>query len=158
VLLSCGDWLDVNTDEDNPNNVSATENNRLPWIQYYYIYAWGTANTRASAIDQMVVGTSRTGTIGRQALWNPSSGVSTTVYQNWFVGAAANIPDLITKAQADGAYHYVGAALVIKSMGYIMMADLYGEMPYTDAVTTSLSTPNYDTGDGDLQWLLGRPR
>ncbi|MCI1719718.1 MAG: SusD/RagB family nutrient-binding outer membrane lipoprotein [Bacteroidales bacterium] len=145
-VTSCGDWLDVNTDEDNPNNVSATENNRLPWIQYYYIYAWGTANTRASAIDQMVVGTSRTGTIGRQALWNPSSGVSTTVYQNWFVGAAANIPDLITKAQADGAYHYVGAALVIKSMGYIMMADLYGEMPYTDAVTTSLS-PKYDTGD-----------
>ena len=52
------------------------------------------------------------------------------MYQTWFVGAAANIPDIINRAQEEGAYHYEAAALVIKSMGYMMMADLYGEMPY----------------------------
>lgn len=150
-VTSCENWLDVNTDPDSPTNTVATVQNRLPWIQYYYMYAWGTANTRTNSAAQMIVGTSRTGTVGRQALWNPSSGVATTVYQNWFTGAASNIPDLITKAEAEGATHYIGAALVIKCMGYIMMADLYGEMPYTEAVSAigenGIVAPKLDNGD-----------
>ncbi|MBP3344537.1 MAG: SusD/RagB family nutrient-binding outer membrane lipoprotein [Bacteroidales bacterium] len=150
-ITSCENWLDVNTDPDSPTNTVATVENRLPWIQYYYMYAWGTANTRANAAAQMITATSRTGTIGRQSLWNPTSGVSTTVYQNWFTGAASNIPDLITKAEAEGATHYVAAALVLKSMGYIMMADLYGEMPYTQAVSAiganGILAPELDNGD-----------
>lgn len=148
---SCENWLDVNTNPDSPSNVVATVENRLPWIQYYYMYAWGTANTRTNSAAQMIVGTSRTGTVGRQALWNPSSGVATTVYQNWFTGAASNIPDIITKAEAEGATHYIGAALVLKAMGYIMMADLYGEMPYTQAVSAigenGILAPELDNGD-----------
>ena len=79
TTVTCGEWLNVNTDPDSPSNQSATEEVRLPWIQYYYSYAWGTANTRASAIAQVVMGTSRTATVGEQALWNPDTGVSTTV-------------------------------------------------------------------------------
>ncbi len=150
-ITSCENWLDVNTDPDSPTNTIATVDNRLPWMQYYYMYAWGTANTRCSAASQIVTGTSRTGTIGRQSLWNPTNGVSTTVYQNWFCGAAANIPDIITKAEAEGATHYIAAALVLKSMGFIMMADLYGEMPYTQALSAigqnGIVAPELDNGD-----------
>lgn len=145
-VSSCSNWLNVNTDPDSPSNQSATEEVRLPWIQYYYSYAWGTANTRASAIAQVVMGTSRTATVGEQALWNPDTGVSTTVYQNWFLGAACNVPDLIAKAEEHGATHYKAAALVVKAMGSIMMADLYGEMPYTYAVGEDF-TPSYDNGE-----------
>ncbi|MBQ7774097.1 MAG: SusD/RagB family nutrient-binding outer membrane lipoprotein [Bacteroidales bacterium] len=150
-VTSCENWLDVNTDPDSPTNTVVTVENRLPWMQYYYMYAWGTANTRANSAAQMITGTSRTGTIGRQSLWNPTNGVSTTVYQNWFCGAAANIPDLITKAEAEGATHYIAAALIIKSMGFIMMADLYGEMPYTQALSAigqnGIVAPELDNGD-----------
>ena len=143
---SCENWLDVNTDPDSPNSLSATVEIRLPWIQYYYAYAYGCASVRTNASTQMITSTSRTGTIGRLAHWNPNEGPSTTPYQNWFVGAAVNIPDIIEKSAETGATHYEAAALVIKSMGYVMMADLYGEMPYTSAVTAE-SAPSYDTGD-----------
>ena len=143
---SCENWLDVNTDPDSPNSLSATVEIRLPWIQYYYAYAYGCASVRTNASTQMITSTSRTGTIGRLAHWNPDTGPSTTPYQNWFVGAAVNIPDIIEKSAETGATHYEAAALVIKSMGYVMMADLYGEMPYTSAVTAE-SAPSYDTGD-----------
>ena len=143
---SCENWLDVNTDPDSPNSLSATVEIRLPWIQYYYAYAYGCASVRTNASTQMITSTSRTGTIGRLAHWNPNTGPSTTPYQNWFVGAAVNIPDIIEKSAETGATHYEAAALVIKSMGYVMMADLYGEMPYTSAVTAE-SAPSYDTGD-----------
>ena len=145
-LSSCAQWLDVNTDPDSPSNKSATVYNRLPWIQYYYMYGWGTANTRTSAITQMVTTASRTAAIGLQANWNPAQGIATTVYQNFFLGAACNIPDLLEKAEAEGAYHYMGAALALKSMGFILMVDLYGEMPYTDAVGANYA-PFYDNGD-----------
>ena len=143
---SCENWLDVNTDPDSPNSLSATVEIRLPWIQYYYAYAYGCASVRTNASTQMITSTSRTGTIGRLAHWNPNTDPSTTPYQNWFVGAAVNIPDIIEKSAETGATHYEAAALVIKSMGYVMMADLYGEMPYTSAVTAE-SAPSYDTGD-----------
>ena len=145
-LSSCAEWLDVNTDPDSPSNKSATADNRLPWIQYYYMYGWGTANTRTSAIVQMVTTASRTAAIGLQANWNPAQGIATTVYQNFFLGAACNVPDLIEKAEKEGAYHYIGAALTVKAMGFIMMVDLYGEMPYTDAVGANYA-PYYDNGD-----------
>ena len=145
-LSSCAQWLDVNTDPDSPSNKSATVENRLPWIQYYYMYGWGTANTRTSAIVQMVTTASRTAAIGLQANWNPAQGIATTVYQNFFLGAACNVPDLIEKAEKEGAYHYIGAALTVKAMGFIMMVDLYGEMPYTDAVGANYA-PYYDNGD-----------
>ncbi len=145
-LSSCENWLDVNTNPDNPNNESATVEIRLPWIQYFYMYAWGSASVRTSAGAQMITNTSRTNNITRNALWNPSQSMATTPYQNWFVGAANNIPDLITKAQKTGAIHYEAAALVVKSMGYIMLADLYGEIPYTYACTEDFS-PAFDRGD-----------
>ena len=138
--------MDVNTNPDNPNNLSATVDVRLPWIQYYYMYAWGTTNARINGAAQIITGTSRTGTVGRLSLWNPYQTASVTMYQNWFVGAAANIPDIINRAQEEGAYHYEAAALVIKSMGYMMMADLFGEIPYTEAVTEDFS-PAFSTGE-----------
>lgn len=146
VTTSCENWLDVNTNPDSPNNFSASVDVRLPWIQYYYTYAWGTANGRMNGASQIITGTSRTGTIGRISLWNPYQTASATVYQCWFVGAASNIPDLINKATEVGAHHYEAAALVIKSMGYMLMADLYGEMPYESAITSDFS-PTFSTGE-----------
>ena len=146
TMSSCKDWLDVNTDPDNPSNKSATVYNRLPWIQYYYMYAWGTANTRGNAIAQMITNTGRGNALNLQANWNPAQGISTTVYQNWFLGAACNIPDMIEKANADNSPHYEAAGRVVRAMGFIMMCDFYGEMPYTYAVTADF-TPSYDNGD-----------
>ncbi len=143
---SCEKWLDVNVDPDNPNDLSATPEIRLPWIQHYYMYAWGTANMRTNTIAGILTQTSATNANGRLAAWNPLQSSCTTIYQNWFLGAAVNLNPLIDKAEAAGAYHYIGAAYCIKAMGFMMMADIYGEMPYTEAMTGKYN-PVYDQGD-----------
>lgn len=144
---SCENWLDVNTNPNSPNNESATVDIRLPWIQYYYSYAYGSASVRGTAFAHVISHTTRTnGAIANSARWDQSVSPSTTPYQNWFIGAACNIPDLINKAEKEGSYHYIGVAHIIKAMGSIMMADLYGEMPYTEAVGPSFA-PAYDNGD-----------
>ncbi len=147
ALSSCKDWLDVNENPDSPTNDIAKVETRLPWIQHYYSYGYGTASTRAALISGTIV--CRTGGSANNinlAAWNPTNGSSTTPYQYWFVGAAANLNDLITKARQEQSWHYIGAAFTIKAMGFILMADWYGEIPYTEALGESLN-PVYDNGE-----------
>jgi hypothetical protein len=145
-LSSCEDWLDVNVDPDNPNDKSATPEIRLPWIQHYYMYAWGTANTRTSFIGGILTYTASTSASSLLCAWNPVQGSCTTIYQNWFLGAAVNLSPLIAKAEETGAYHYIGAAYCMRAMGFMMMLDIHGEMPYTEAMTGKYN-PVYDKGE-----------
>ncbi len=145
TLTSCQQWLNVNVNPDVPNNESATVDLRLPWIEYYYLYSWGVASVRSSYVNGTITANSTTTANGMLAAWNPVATSVTTPYQNWFIGAACNIPDLISKATAEQAWDYVGAAYTIRAMGYMLMTDWYGDMPYNDAVSTSI-TPAYDSG------------
>ena len=150
---SCKDWLDVNTNPNSPNSESATIELRLPWVQYYYAYSWAVASVRSNATTQIITTTNTNlgqfdgnNHISKLANWDPHQDVNLTPYQHWFVGAASNIPDLITKSQENGSTHYEAAALVIKSMGFIMMVDLMGDIPYTQALTADVS-PTPDKGE-----------
>lgn len=152
-VTSCKDWLDINTNPNSTNSESATIELRLPWIQYYYAYAWGVTGVRTNAITQIITETTNNlgqfdynNHISKLAKWDPHQDVNLTPYQHWFVGAACNIPDLINKAQEDGANHYEAAALVIKSMGFIMMTDCFSEIPYTNALGPDVS-PTPDKGE-----------
>ncbi len=143
---SCDKWLDVNTNPDTPNNQSASVEIRLPWIQHYYMYAYGSASVRTTAVAQVITGRQSGNHMLGMATWDPWQDNNITPYQQWFVGAANNIPDMITKAQETGATHYEAATLVLKSMGYIMMVDLFSEIPYFNAIGPDFS-PSHDTGD-----------
>lgn len=146
-LTSCEKWLDVNVDPDNPNDKSATVNIRLPWIQHYYMYAVGVANMRTSTINGILTQVySSTAANSLLAAWNPAQSSCTTIYQNWFLGAAVNIQPLIDKAMETGSYHYIGAAYCVKAMGFMLMLDIHGEMPYTEALTGKYN-PAYDNGE-----------
>ncbi len=145
-FTSCNKWLDVNVDPDNPTDKSATPVNRLPWIQHYYGYAHGTANMRTSTIAGILTQSSATAANGLLAAWNPAQSSATTIYQNWFLGAGVNIGPMIEMAEKNGSYHYMAAGYAMKAMGFLMMLDLHGEMPYTEAMGSKYN-PSYDQGD-----------
>ena len=144
-ITSCGEWLDINVDPNSPSNTAAPVDQRLPFIQHHYMYGWAAASIRSANICGLVTHNTLTAAVGYSAGWNPAQGVSTTPYQHWFVCAAANLPDLLAKAEAEEAWHYMGAAHTIRAMGFMLMLDWYGEMPYAEAVTEVL-TPKYDDG------------
>jgi len=146
ILSSCKDtWLDINEDPNTPSNTVASVKGRLAWVQHHYLYAQGTAGVRAATVTQQVTFISSTAQQSMSAGWNPIAGMSTTPYQWWFVTAAANLEDLEAKAEKEEAYHYIGAARAIRAMGYMLMTDWYGEMPYTEAVSSAI-TPKFDDG------------
>lgn len=138
-------WLDINEDPNNPSNTVASVDSRLAWIQHHYLYAQMSAGTRASYVTQQLTYINSTAANSVLAGWNPVSGTVTLPYQWFFVVAAANFKDLEDKAIAEQAWHYVGAVKAIKAMGFMLMTDWYGEMPYTEALSEKV-TPKFDDG------------
>lgn len=143
-LTSCKKWLDVNTDIDNPNNKSVLLENRLPWIQHFYMYSAGVTNFRTAA-QAGVYYSNSANTNSVTTTWKPAAGLTTTPYQTFFVTVASNLKDMYDSAKEKGAYHYMAASNVFHALGFMQMLDLYGEMPYTDA-TYGNPSPKYDKG------------
>jgi len=145
ALASCSEWLDVNVDPENPSSESALFQNRLAHIEFYT----NSANQFAAWRTSMSMGDwtryFNGGNYWHMSYWYPVSGAVTTAYQWWFVGAACNIGDMYDKAYAAEAWHYCGVAKVIRAYGFMLMTDLHGEMPYTDALSEN-ATPVYDNG------------
>lgn len=146
TMASCNDWLDVNDNPNAPALQKVSYSTQLPWIQYHLAYATGAHGYRSQFICQLFTATSRTHRDGCSAMWEATTSLSTTPYQQFFVGAGPNLIDMYDKAMAANAYHYAGAAKLLKSYGFLLMADMYGEMPYTEANAAS-AHPKYDDGE-----------
>ena len=140
---SCKKWLDVNTDPDNPNNSTVLIQNRLPWIQHFYQYTSGVANFRTAAQAGVYYSNSSSGN-PLSTTWAAHSG-NTTPYQTFFIEVASNLNDLYDGAKKQNANHYMAAANVFHALGFMQMLDLYGEMPYTQAIA-SIANPAFDDG------------
>jgi tetratricopeptide (TPR) repeat protein len=144
-LTSCNDWLDVNVDPDSPSAESTTYDQRLAHIEFYtnsglQFGAWRTTMSMGDWTRN-----NGGGNYWHVSYWYPVDGQVTTVYQWWFVGAYANVPDMIAKAEAAENWQFAGAGYLIKAYGFMAMTDLHGEMPYTQAGAEP-ATPEYDTG------------
>ena len=144
-LVSCSEWLDVNTDPENPTLESAEYQLELAHCQFYTNSAQQFANWRSSMAMGDWTRYNGGGTYWNMSFWYPTSGITTTPYQWFLVGAGATVKDMYAKAMAAGNWHYAGAAKLLYAYGYMLMTDLYGEMPYTEGLGES-ATPVYDTG------------
>ncbi|MBE7170341.1 MAG: SusD/RagB family nutrient-binding outer membrane lipoprotein [Williamsia sp.] len=140
---SCKKWLDKNVDPNNPNNASVAVQNRLPWIEHFYQYTSGVTNFRTSTAAGVYYSNSAAAN-ALSTTWIATTG-NTTPYQTWFVEVASNLNDLYNTAQQQGAYHYMAAADVFHALGFMQMLDVYGEMPYTQALAGNPS-PAFSDG------------
>ncbi|WP_300700678.1 SusD/RagB family nutrient-binding outer membrane lipoprotein [Bacteroides sp.] len=144
-ISSCTDYLDINNNPDNPNSTIPSAALRLRAIQANFVDAYESSGTRGCWITGNIVKTSGTAYNDYIVKWRPATASCTWPYQSWFIYTASNIPDLLAKAEAEEAWHYVGAAQLIHAWGFMTMLDLYGEMAYTEALTANI-TPKYDDG------------
>lgn len=144
ALSSCSEWLDVNKNPNTPSSTDLEYHKRLPWMQFYmnHIYFITGGNTayycgnfyRSNARD------------GGAAKWDLSSSTRASNAQQWFyTQVGGNCNDLYNQAMEAGAYHYAGAAKFFRAYGFMMLTDLFGEVPYTDAFGDNPS-PVYDNG------------
>lgn len=145
TMTSCNDWLDINNNPNTPSDQSAQYYQNLSHAQFYTNSAYMFASFRTMMAMGDYTRSTRTDAYGGASAWLPAIGWVTTPYQWFFVGAGSNLQGMYDKAMAAEAYHYAGAACFLKAYGFMLMTDLYGEMPFTEALGES-AMPKYDTG------------
>ncbi len=162
LTTSCKDFLDVNTNPNAPQSVSA--NLYLPpmvhWMvtapQYdgrfvgRYTQEWFLAgapspNTTLSTWDRM----------GYDAGSDNGAEQWRDVY--WSLGQ--NLVDMINKAEAEKRWDVAGVGYFMKAWGWQVLTDLHGEIIVKEAIDPTRSTFDYDTQDfvyGEVQRLLAQ--
>ncbi|MCC8186350.1 MAG: SusD/RagB family nutrient-binding outer membrane lipoprotein [Bacteroides sp.] len=145
-LGSCSDYLDINDNPNNPNSKVPSASLRLRSLLTNFCTAYELSGIRTCWITGNMAKTSASADNDKLIKWDPNSGSYTAPYQYWFVYTAANLPDLFEKAEETEAWYYLGAGQIIHAWGFMTMLDLYGEMPYTDALGENI-TPKFDDGE-----------
>lgn len=143
---ACSDYLDINDDPDTPNNTVPLPSLRLRSILTQFVDCYDSSGTRGSWITGNITKINGTTYNDYIIKWRPDIASTTWPYQAWFVYTAANLPDLFDKCEELGAWHYLGVGQLIHAWGFMIMTDLYGEMPYTEALGTNI-TPKFDDGE-----------
>ena len=153
LASSCDKWLDINDDPNTPTAASAKYYNRLPFCQFYLEHAWEIPGSNAAYYSQMLA--SRHNQTAGAMNWNMGAANRGNNAQQWFfVPCASNLQDMYDKAMEAGAYHYAGAAKFMRAFGFMEMVDLFGEIPYEEALGASVA-PKYNTGDEVFMGCIG---
>ena len=145
TFSSCNEWLDVNTDPENPTLEAAQYQLELAHCEFYTNSATQFAAWRTGMAMGDWTRYNGGGNYWHVSYWYPVDGQVTTPYQWFFVGAGPTLKDMYDKAMEAENWHYAGVAQVLLAYGFMLMTDLYGEMPYDDALSEN-ALPVYSTG------------
>ncbi len=147
VILSggCSNWLDVNTNPNGPQSVSAIL--YLPPMLHWlvtspqfdgrfvgrYTQQWTLPGTSLSTWDRMG--------------YDPASDNGAQQWRDVYWSLGQNLIDMNAKAQAEQRWDLLGVGLVLKAWGWQVLTDLHGEIIIKEAFDESRTTFDYDTQD-----------
>ncbi|MCC7055279.1 MAG: RagB/SusD family nutrient uptake outer membrane protein [Gemmatimonadaceae bacterium] len=156
VTAGCKDFLDVNTNPNGPQVVSANLY-LAPMLHWFvtspqldarfvgrYTQQWSLPGTSLSTWDRMG--------------YDPSSDNGAQQWRDVYWSLGQNLVDMNTKAEAEQRWDLLGVGQVLKAWGWQVTTDLHGEIIVKEAIDQSKFVFNYDTQEfayQEIQRLLG---
>jgi hypothetical protein len=142
---SCQDFLDVNTNPNAPQQVSA--NLYLPPMVHWmvtspqfdgrfvgrYTQQWTLPGTSLSTWDRMG--------------YDPGSDNGAQQWRDVYWSLGQNLVDMNAKATAEQRWDLLGVGLILKAWGWQALTDLHGDIIVKEAIDQSRFFFNYDTQD-----------
>ena len=143
AFTACSDWLDVNTNPNGPQSVSA--NLYLPpmlhWMatapQYdgrfvgRYTQQWTLPGTALSTWDRMG--------------YDPGSDNGGEQWRDVYWSFGQNLVDMTNKAQAEQRWDLLGVGQILKGWGWMVLTDLHGPIIIKEAFDQTRTTFDYDS-------------
>ncbi|MFY0608037.1 MAG: SusD/RagB family nutrient-binding outer membrane lipoprotein [Cyclobacteriaceae bacterium] len=145
TVSSCDDYLDINED---PNFASdATNLQMLPAAQSSYALALSSMIERAcGTVVQHYIN-------GRFSNWGFNGASYDNQWADLYAGALADLEVVIAQAEASGDAHFAGVAKIQKAYIYSVLVDLFGDVPFSQAVGDNFN-PSVDSGADIYPQLL----
>ena len=145
VALSagCEDFLDVNTNPNAPQVVSANLYlaPMLHWMvtspQFdgrfigKYTQEWYAVSTSLTTWDRMG--------------YDPSSDNGAQQWRDVYWSLGQNLVDMMTKAEAEERWDLLGVGHLLKAWGWLVLTDMHGEIIVKEAINQNTFSFNYDT-------------
>ena len=143
AFAACSDWLDVNTNPNGPQSVSA--NLYLPpmlhWMatapQYdgrfvgRYTQEWTLPGTVLSTWDRMG--------------YDPGSDNGAEQWRDVYWSFGQNLVDMNRKAEAEQRWDLLGVGEILKGWGWMVLTDLHGPIIIKEAFDQTRTTFDYDS-------------
>ncbi|MBP7549705.1 MAG: SusD/RagB family nutrient-binding outer membrane lipoprotein [Gemmatimonadaceae bacterium] len=142
VATSCDEFLDVNTNPNGPETVSANMylSPMLHWLATSpafegrfmgrYTQQWMLTSTVLTTWDRMG--------------YDPSSDNGAQQWRDVYWSFGQNLVDMIEISEAEERWDLLGVGLVLKAWGWQVLTDLHGEIIIREAIDASKFSFNYD--------------
>ncbi|HEX8330169.1 MAG TPA: SusD/RagB family nutrient-binding outer membrane lipoprotein [Hymenobacter sp.] len=128
---ACKDFLDVNTDPNNP--LVAAPSNLLPSTAITTAFANGNEINRiTSLLVQHVAGTGTQS--APQDVYNIRGGLDNQWQGELYAGALQNSQSMIEAANRVTSPSYAGIGKLLKAYNFAVTTDLWGDIPYSEAL------------------------
>ncbi len=158
VTPSCRQFLDVNTNPNAPQTVTA--NLYLPPMIHWMFTAPqydGRFIGRLTQQWMLANGQSALSTWDRMG-YDPSSDNGAEQWRDVYWSLGQNLVDMMTKAEAEQRWDLLGVGQIMKAWGWQVLTDMHGEIIVKQAIDASRFSFDYDTQEyayGEIQRLLG---
>ncbi|MDX2247754.1 MAG: SusD/RagB family nutrient-binding outer membrane lipoprotein [Bacteroidia bacterium] len=146
ILSGCSGFLDINVDPNNPTD--SPVNLLLPSAEVSLGGYFGMASTGLSHIPTLYMHQ-----YVERGVDKNDYGVQGTNFEievPWAGLYSATLSDLsqiITKGKDDGNLVYAGIAQILQAYTYSLMVDIWGDIPYSEAIKgTAVIFPKFDNG------------
>ena len=148
LSAGCSDYLDVNTNPNAPQDVSANLYlaPMLHWMvtspQFdgrhvgHYAQEWVSTSTALSPAS----------TWGRMG-YDPASDNGAQEWRDVYWSLGQNLIDMNAKATAEERWDLLGVGLILKAWGWQVLTDLHGEVVIKEAIDPLRTEFDYDTQD-----------
>ncbi|MFN7115467.1 MAG: SusD/RagB family nutrient-binding outer membrane lipoprotein [Saprospiraceae bacterium] len=127
VMSSCGDMFDLDINVD-PNNPTQASNNLLLTQSQYTLL-----NNLAGGVNNNQMGFM--GILASGDNWNLGQSSYNDFWSNMYTGPLKDIDGLIAaNSSQTGSPQYLGIAQLLKAYAYATLVDLFGDVPFSEAV------------------------
>ena len=152
VPAACSDYLDVNTNPNGPEVVSA--NLYLPPMLHWmvtspqfdarfigrYAQEWTLPGTSLSTWDRMG--------------YDPSSDNGAQQWRDVYWSLGQNLVDMNNLARAEERWDLLGVGYILKAWGWLVLTDMHGEIIVKEAIDQNRFAFDYDTQETAYQEVL----
>jgi hypothetical protein len=136
---SCSEFLDINTDPNSPTD--AKVNLILPAALFSMAnnmgnVTSGVSNATSTFVHQIVD--------NRVGGYSMNGGSFSGAWSGLYANSLNNFEVIIKKATASGDFRYAGIAKICKAYTFSMLVDMFGDIPFSEALNPSIRAPKFD--------------
>jgi hypothetical protein len=146
LASGCSDYLDVNTNPNGPQTVTA--NLYLPPMLHWLATSPQFDGRQVGRYTQewVLTGVTAISTWDRMG-YDPASDNGGQQWRDVYWTFGQNLIDMNSKATAEERWDLLGVGLILKAWGWQVLTDLHGEIVIKEAIDPSRTSFDYDTQD-----------